>query len=57
MHIQIIGVSKLKEKYLVQWIAEYSKSLPLYVKFQTIEANDEKAPDTLSETKIYSKFL
>ncbi|MDN4618484.1 23S rRNA (pseudouridine(1915)-N(3))-methyltransferase RlmH [Paenibacillus sp. PsM32] len=52
MHIQIIGVGKLKEKYLVQGIAEYSKRLTPYIKFQTIEVNDEKAPDTLSDAEV-----
>ncbi|GGA46911.1 23S rRNA (pseudouridine(1915)-N(3))-methyltransferase RlmH [Paenibacillus physcomitrellae] len=52
MLIQIIGVGKLKEKYLVQGIAEYAKRLGPYVKFQIIEVPDEKAPDTLSFAEV-----
>lgn len=52
MFIQIIGVGKLKEKYLVQGIAEYAKRLAPYVKFQMIEVPDEKAPETLSEAEV-----
>lgn len=52
MLIQIIGVGKLKEKYLVQGIQEYAKRLTPYVKFQVIEVADEKAPDTLSEAEV-----
>lgn len=52
MLIQIIGVGKLKEKYLVQGIEEYAKRLNPYIKFQMIEVADEKAPDTLSEAEV-----
>ncbi|HWO53487.1 MAG TPA: 23S rRNA (pseudouridine(1915)-N(3))-methyltransferase RlmH [Paenibacillus cookii] len=52
MLIQIIGVGKLKEKYLVQGIQEYAKRLTPYIKFQVIEVADEKAPDTLSEAEV-----
>ncbi|GIO32830.1 MULTISPECIES: 23S rRNA (pseudouridine(1915)-N(3))-methyltransferase RlmH [Paenibacillus] len=52
MLIQVIGVGKLKEKYLVQGIQEYAKRLTPYIKFQVIEVADEKAPDTLSEAEV-----
>ncbi|SDS83528.1 23S rRNA (pseudouridine1915-N3)-methyltransferase [Paenibacillaceae bacterium GAS479] len=52
MFVQIIGVGKLKEKYLVQGIAEYAKRLAPYLKFQVIEVGDEKAPDTLSDAEV-----
>ncbi|OXM14464.1 23S rRNA (pseudouridine(1915)-N(3))-methyltransferase RlmH [Paenibacillus herberti] len=52
MFIQIIGVGKLKEKYLVLGIAEYAKRLAPYLKFQVIEVADEKAPDTLSDAEV-----
>lgn len=52
MLVQIIGVGKLKEKYLVQAIAEYAKRLAPYLKFQVIEVADEKAPDTLSDAEV-----
>ena len=52
MLIQIIGVGKLKEKYLVQGIQEYAKRLTPYIKFQMVEVADEKAPDTLSDAEV-----
>lgn len=48
MHIQIAAVGKLKEKYLVDGIAEYVKRLGPYVKMQINEVPDEKAPDNMS---------
>ncbi|GIO57499.1 23S rRNA (pseudouridine(1915)-N(3))-methyltransferase RlmH [Paenibacillus sp. SSG-1] len=52
MLIQMIGVGKLKEKYLVQGIQEYAKRLTPYIKFQMVEVADEKAPDTLSDAEV-----
>lgn len=48
MNISIITVGKLKEKYLKQGIAEYTKRLSAYAKVQEIEVSDEKAPEHLS---------
>ncbi|GKU77196.1 23S rRNA (pseudouridine(1915)-N(3))-methyltransferase RlmH [Paenibacillus sp. L3-i20] len=48
MHIQIVAVGKLKEKYLVLGIAEYAKRLGPYVKLTLTEVPDEKAPETMS---------
>ncbi|ANE46058.1 50S rRNA methyltransferase [Paenibacillus swuensis] len=48
MLIQIVAVGKLKEKYLVQGIAEYAKRLGPYVKLVLTEVPDEKAPETMS---------
>ncbi|AJY74858.1 23S rRNA (pseudouridine(1915)-N(3))-methyltransferase RlmH [Paenibacillus beijingensis] len=48
MQIQIAAVGKLKEKYLLQGIAEYAKRLGPYVKLQLTEVPDEKAPETMS---------
>lgn len=52
MLIEIIGVGKLKEKYLVDGINEYAKRLKPYIKFQIIEVPDEKAPDHLSDAEV-----
>lgn len=52
MNIKIIGVGKLKEKYLVQAMQEYLKRLQAYAKVEVIELADEKAPETLSETQM-----
>lgn len=48
MNIKVICVGKLKEKYLKQGIAEYSKRLSKFCKFEVIEVSDEKAPEKLS---------
>ncbi len=52
MNIKIIGVGKLKEKYLVQAMQEYLKRLQTYAKVEVIELADEKAPENLSETQM-----
>lgn len=48
MKIEIICVGKLKEKYLVQAIGEYSKRLSRYCKLSVTELADEKTPDNAS---------
>lgn len=52
MNIQIITVGKLKEKYLIQGIAEYTKRLSAYAKITIVEVPDEKAPEILSEAEM-----
>ncbi|KIL42836.1 50S rRNA methyltransferase [Jeotgalibacillus alimentarius] len=52
MKIQIITVGKLKEKYLKQGIAEYTKRLGAYCNIEEIEVPDEKAPENLSEADM-----
>lgn len=49
MKISIITVGKIKEKYLKDAIAEYSKRLSKYCKLEIIEVADEKTPDVASE--------
>nr|WP_302599212.1 23S rRNA (pseudouridine(1915)-N(3))-methyltransferase RlmH [uncultured Cellulosilyticum sp.] len=49
MKIELVCVGKLKEKYLVQAIDEYSKRLSRYCKLNIIELADEKTPDNASE--------
>lgn len=51
MHIQIIAVGKLKERYLTEGIAEYIKRMAPYAKLKMIEVADEKSPDSLSEAE------
>ena len=46
----IITVGKIKEKYLRDAIAEYTKRLSRYCKLEIIEVADEKTPDQASET-------
>lgn len=50
MKITLITVGKIKEKYLKDAIAEYSKRLSRYCKLEIIEVADEKIPDNASET-------
>ena len=50
MKISILTVGKIKEKYLQDAIAEYSKRLGRYCKLEIIEVSDEKTPDNASET-------
>ena len=50
MKITLITVGKIKEKYLKDAIAEYSKRLSRYCKIEIIEVADEKTPDQASET-------
>ena len=48
MKITIVTVGKIKEKYLKDAIAEYSKRLSKYCKLEIIEVADEKTPDNAS---------
>lgn len=48
MKITIITVGKIKEKYLRDAIAEYSKRLNKYCKLDILEVTDEKTPDHAS---------
>ena len=50
MKITLITVGKIKEKYLKDAIAEYSKRLSRYCKLEIIEVADEKTPDNASQT-------
>ena len=49
MKITDITVGKIKEKYLKDAIAEYSKRLSKYCKLEIVEVADEKTPDNASE--------
>ncbi|MCB7303241.1 23S rRNA (pseudouridine(1915)-N(3))-methyltransferase RlmH [Bariatricus massiliensis] len=49
MRITIVTVGKIKEKYLKDAIAEYSKRLSKYCKLEIMEVPDEKTPDMASE--------
>lgn len=50
MKITLLTVGKIKEKYLKDAIAEYTKRLSKYCKLEVIEVADEKTPDQISET-------
>ena len=52
LHINIICVGKIKEKYLQDAIQEYSKSLSKYCSLNIVELNDEKVPQNLNDSII-----
>lgn len=52
MNIKVISVGKIKEKFMVSGIKEYSKRLSRYCKLDHIEVSDEKAPENLSEAEM-----
>lgn len=49
MKVTVITVGKIKEKYLKDAIAEYSKRLSKYCKLEIIEVADEKTPEQASQ--------
>ena len=49
MHISIICVGKIKEKFFTGAVDEYKKRLSRYCKLDIIEVADEKTPDGASE--------
>ncbi len=49
MNVSIICVGKLKEKYLKDAVAEYTKRLSRFAKLDIIELPDEKIPDKASQ--------
>jgi 23S rRNA (pseudouridine1915-N3)-methyltransferase len=48
MHVHIIAVGKVKEKYLQEGIAEYEKRLHPYLNLQILELTEEKRPASAS---------
>ncbi|MHC5247028.1 23S rRNA (pseudouridine(1915)-N(3))-methyltransferase RlmH [Enterococcus sp. LJL90] len=52
MQIKIVTVGKLKEKYLIEGIKEYTKRLSKYSKIEILEVPDEKAPENLSAAEM-----
>ncbi len=54
MNITVIALGKLKEKYLKDAIAEYSKRISAYGKLDIIELSPVRLSDTPSQTEIDS---
>lgn len=54
MRIKVIGVGKIKEKYLKEGIGEYLKRLGAYSKIEIVEVDDEKNNEnaSLAEAEI-----
>lgn len=51
-NVSVICVGKLKEKYLSQAIAEYSKRLSAFCRFNIIEVDEERICETPSQSQI-----
>ena len=51
MKIKLVTVGKLKEKYLKDGIAEYSKRISRFAAVEMIELADEKTPDCSSDSE------
>lgn len=51
MHITVLAVGKIKERFFQQAIDEYMKRLSRYHKVDIIEVEDEKAPESMSEAE------
>lgn len=49
MKVDIVCVGKIKEKFYVEALGEYSKRLSKYARFEIIEVEDEKTPDKASD--------
>lgn len=52
MHVQILAVGKLKERYLVQGIEEYGKRLGRYGRLEIAELKEESFAEPLSEKEV-----
>jgi rRNA large subunit m3Psi methyltransferase RlmH len=52
VQINLIAVGKIKEKYLMNGIAEYTRRLSRYCTLRVSEVADEKAPENLSESDM-----
>lgn len=49
MNITVVAVGKIKEKYLMDAIKEYSKRLGRYCRLEIVELPDEQTPDKAGE--------
>ena len=52
MKISVISVGKIKERYFVDAISEYTKRLSKYCQLIEVEVPDEKAPESLSDKEM-----
>ena len=52
IRVNVICVGKLKEKYLKDAVAEYSKRLQSFCKFAVVEVDEEKTSDDPNEAGI-----
>lgn len=52
MKITVIAVGKIKEKFYIQAIEEYTKRLSRYCKLEIIQVADEKTTESSTETEM-----
>ena len=52
LHIDIVCIGKIKEKFFKEAIEEYSKRLSKYCILNIIELPDEKLPSKLNDSLI-----
>ena len=52
MKITVLCVGKVKEKFFVDAVKEYSKRLSRYCKLEILEVADEKTPDNASDVVV-----
>ncbi len=52
MNVVVVAVGKLKEKYLVEGVAEYQKRLQGYLKIEVIEVKEESFREPLSSKSV-----
>ncbi len=52
MHMTIIAVGKIKEKFYREACSEYMKRLSRYGKLEMIEITDERCPESMSEAQM-----
>lgn len=52
LKVSVVCVGKLKEKYLKDAVAEYSKRLTSFCKFEIIEVDEEKTTDVPNDSQI-----
>ena len=51
MKITVLGIGKLKEKYLQEGVAEYLKRLTPFAKIEVVELPEERMPQDPSEAQ------
>lgn len=52
LNINVVCIGKIKEKYLKDALAEYSKRLSRYCKLAFLELPDEKIPDKINDNLV-----
>lgn len=54
LSVRLICVGKLREKYLISAVDEYKKRLGAFCKFEIVELNEERLPDSPTPGEINS---